>query len=324
MVISGYPRLIRALLSALLLSGCGTYVPSFHEFYDTTDSDTMIEAITEHVQCEVKDAVQFLILDDQDAAAFKSQLTGEVESPSLDWLYKWAAQITLIITVDEKSMLNPSITFTPPQPSATATFGKITTTTPQSILYGFGAMGSLDATRKGTISWLIKFEDLTDDASLAKAKVRRDHFYKLARETGAKKIPPTCNKPGILFLEGDLEFRGWLYEALLAADVKNGILGDFSKAMASEASVSKKDAIQDDITFVVLYGGSFNPVWKLLRIAAGQAAPPLFGVQRTRTQDVLITLGAIAPDGTLTQAAQNQALASLIGIAVGNAVRNTQ
>ena len=165
MPIPGRRHLMNTVFSAFLLSGCGTNVPSLHEFYDTSDSDTMIEALIEHVQCEVKDAVQFLILDDKEAASFKSTLTGKPELPSLTWLYKWAAQVALVITVDEKSSLNPSIFFTPPLPSATAHFSNGTmTTTPQSLSVGLGATISADATRKATISWLIKFEDLTSNA----------------------------------------------------------------------------------------------------------------------------------------------------------------
>jgi hypothetical protein len=247
----GYQRLINTVLPAFLLSGCGTNVPTLHEFYDSNASDTMIDALIEHVQCELKDAVQFLILDDKDAAAFKSTLTRKPELPSLSWLYKWAAQVTLVITVDEKSSLNPSIFFTPPLPSATAHFSNgTTTTTSQSLSVGLGATVSVDATRKATISWLVKFEALTSDTSLVKAKIKLDYFYNYARQINSEKIPPT---------------------SLLPATVRAGILGDFSKSISAEASASKKDALQNEITFVVLYGGSINPVWKLLRIAGGQA-----------------------------------------------------
>jgi hypothetical protein len=301
------------------------YVPSLHEFYDSNDSDTMIEALIEHVQCEVKDAIQFLVLDDKDKAQFDSDMARKSVAPSLTWLYNWAAQVTLVITVDEKSSLNPSIFVNPPRPSVVTKFSNgTTTTTPQSFSVGLGAMVSVDGTRKETISWLVKFADLTDAASLAKARVRRDYFYNYVRQTNSETFPATCNNPGRPFLEGDLELRQWIYNSLLPVNVRNGILGDFSKSISAEASTSKKDALQDEITFVVLYEGNINPVWKLVQISAGQATPPLFGVQRTRTQDLLVTVGSTTPDGTLTQAAQNQALASLIGIAVGNAIRNTQ
>jgi hypothetical protein len=312
-----------ALLAALCVVGCGTTTPSFHEFYDSEDSATMIEAITEHTQCEVRDAVQFLVLDDRDAAAVKSRLTKKTEQPSLAWLSNWDAQVTLVITVDEKSSLNPSVALTPPLASKTSTFGDGSSTiTTQNLSLGIGATGSVDATRKGTISWLIHFKDLLDDTSLAQARVKRDQLYKAALETGAKTIPTTCEHRHGAFIQGDLAFRDWLYTALVPAAIKNGLIGNFAEALSAEAAASKKDVIQDDITFVVLYGGSFNPVFKLLRVAGGQASPPLFGVQRTRTQDLLITLGPEAPDGKLSQAAQNQALASLIGIAVANAIRN--
>jgi hypothetical protein len=86
---------------SLSISACGTYVPGLQEFYDPQNAQTMVDAIVSNVQCEVQSAVQFLILDDQDAAAAATAL-GKPQKPSLSWLKKWAAQVTLAITVDDK------------------------------------------------------------------------------------------------------------------------------------------------------------------------------------------------------------------------------
>jgi hypothetical protein len=88
---------------SLGISACGTYVPGLQEFYDPQNPQTMVDAIVSNVQCEVQTAVQFLILDDQDAAVAAAAL-GKVQKPSLTWLKKWAAQVTLTLTVDEKAL----------------------------------------------------------------------------------------------------------------------------------------------------------------------------------------------------------------------------
>lgn len=315
-----------ALSPLVILTGCGFSTPSFHEFYDSEESATLVQAIQEHAHCELRDAVQFLVLDDQDAAIEKAKLTGTpVAEPRLDWLKTWGAQVTLVMTVDEKTSLNPGATLTPPVPPASVAFGanKVSSVA-QSGSIGLSGTGSVDATRKQTLSWLVKFKDWTDDSSLAQARKRRDALYAEALAARSNTVASTCANRIGPFVEGDLQFRDWLYTSLLPAAVKGGVGGDFPQELAAEAAASKKDVLQDDITFVVLYGGSINPAWKLLRVSANQASPSLFGVQRTRTEDLLVTMGPLAPDGTLSTATQNQALASLIGIAVANAIRNTQ
>jgi len=61
---------IAAVMAALActLTGCGTFVPDFGEFYDTAVPESLVDAIVSHVHCEVKSQVEFLILDDIDLA----------------------------------------------------------------------------------------------------------------------------------------------------------------------------------------------------------------------------------------------------------------
>jgi len=313
---------LSSILLALCLCGCGTATPSYHEFYDTSDSDVLVQAIIGHAQCEVREAVQYLYLDDIDAAVETAKITHKTEIPKLDWLKGWDAQITLVMTVDEKTALNPSVALTPPLESAVTKFAdKATTTTVQTQSFGIGVTGSVDATRKGTVSWLVNFSDLTTPEALQAARVRRDQAYDLARQTHSKTIQSSCGSGK--FIQGDLQIRDWLYSSLLQAVVTRSGDKDFSQELSAEAAAAKKDVLQDEITFVVLYGGNANPVWKLLRVSADSATTPLVGVQRTRTEDLLVTMGPAAPLG-LSPAAQNQELAGLIGIAVANAIRNTQ
>src|SRR6266481_4137257 len=103
------------------LGGCGLYVPALSEIYDGQDTQIMVNAVVEHVQCEVQTSVQFLLLDDIDAAAAASA-AGLHQGRSVDWLNKWGAQAILTITVDEKGSLNPGVTFTPPMEPAITKF----------------------------------------------------------------------------------------------------------------------------------------------------------------------------------------------------------
>jgi hypothetical protein len=72
---------IAVVCLSLSISACKTYVPGLQEFYDPQNPNTMVDAIVSNVQCEVKSAVQFLILDDQDAVA-EAAILGIAQKPS--------------------------------------------------------------------------------------------------------------------------------------------------------------------------------------------------------------------------------------------------
>jgi len=68
-------------------------------------------------------------------------------------------------------------------------------------------------------------------------------------------------------------------------------------------------AVSLEIKFVVVTSGNATPTWKLVRVSANTGAP-LFGVGRTRTHDLIITVGPNNANAT------NAHLASQIGAAV--------
>jgi hypothetical protein len=307
---------------ASIICGCGTYVPALQEFYDPQDTQTMVDAVVSDVQCEVQSGIQFLILDDLDAARV-SRALGKDQKPSLAWLRSWGAQITLTLTIDEKSSINPGLSLTKILPNAINSFSNGAVTTGQNFSLGIGATGSADGTRKETLSWLIDFKKFTDDRSLAVAKIERDRLYQAARESGSSTISSPCSNRNGILIQSDLKLREWLYAVMLPAFVRDGIHPDYADSLTAEAALTKKDVISHEITFVVLYGGNVTPAWKLVNVSTNQGSQLLFSAQRTRTQDLLITMGPAA-GGALSQAAQNTTLASQIGLAVGNALRNNQ
>src|ERR1700680_2811453 len=125
--------IIASAVAVGFLGGCGLYVPALSEIYDGQDTQTMVMAVVEHVQCEVQTSVQFLLLDDIDAAAAASA-AGLKQGRSVDSLNKWGARATLTITVDEKGSLTPGVSYPPPMAPAITQFPhNITVTTPQSF-----------------------------------------------------------------------------------------------------------------------------------------------------------------------------------------------
>jgi hypothetical protein len=322
-------QLTRAMVVCLseLFSGCGLSVPELRQITYTQAPDTMVAAIVGYVHCEVKSQVQFLLLDDEDAGSIVSPASGLPQGRRLDWLRKWAAQAILTLTIDEKTTLNPGLSLNTIFKNDLKKFVNGTVTTPQSSAWAFGATASADATRKETLSWYIDFADFAGKSAKArmemrKARIERDRLYNLARISGAATPDSACGNQNGILIQGDLKFREWLYAALLPAFVQGGIISDYAASLAAEAKASKKDVLSHQITFVILYSGSINPSWKLVNVSIDQSST-LFNTQRTSTQDLIITLGP-SVNGAPSQSAQNAALASQIGLAVANAIRNTQ
>jgi hypothetical protein len=335
-----------AVVLACALSGCGAYVPEFGEAYDTTAAvpDALIDALIEHVRCEVKSQIEFLILDDIEIAR-----NYEPHKRHLSWLDDWGGQLSLTLTVEEKTTLSPGVVLNKVLPNATSVFPSGNIATPQLETISLGATGSSDATRKAYISWFVDFREFTKEAvekpshlaksgakppakpvtnllkqltpELAAAKAKYEQLKRDAVAAGSDTFPSICAYPGGVMIEGDLKIRQWLTMTLRSAFVDNGVTGDFAKNLQNEIKAAKKDVLQNQITFVVSYSGNVTPGWKLVRVSANQSGN-FFNAQRTRTQDLVVTLGP-APDdakAAAVQQKQNQDLAAAIGLSVANAI----
>jgi hypothetical protein len=276
-----------------------------------TSARLTVANLVDYLACEVRNSVQAALLQDQELAAMRR--SAGLKPTTLDWLKGYAAQITLTLTVDEKSALNPGIALNSVFPNATTAFvNHPSVSTPQSFSLGLAGAFSTEATRKETLSLYLDLKDAVSTKQLA-----------IAKANGVVEHPEACNQVGGGMIESGIKFRDWLLDVTLPAAVEGGVVPNYSQALSGAAKALKKDAISHEVTFVVIYGGNVTPTWKLVNISANQGSAPFFSVQRTNTQDVIITLGP-AQEKTLSVAAQNTILASQIGIAVANAIRNTQ
>ena len=77
------------------------------------------------------------------------------------------------------------------------------------------------------------------------------------------------------------------------------------------------DTISIEIKFVIVSNGNVTPTWKLVRVSANTGASPLFAVGRTRTHDLIITIG---PPNQVTT---NANLALQIGQTVSSGNRSS-
>ena len=126
-----------------------------------------------------------------------------------------------------------------------------------------------------------------------------------------------------LFVQSDLKLYDWLSAALVA---------NATGIAHYNNSSSPKNGIEHEVKFEIVSDGSINPTWTLGRFTADTSGS-LFAVGRDRTQDLDIAFGPIASGGggggggaasaQLAPAAQDSHLATQIGLAVSQALKNT-
>jgi hypothetical protein len=226
------------------------------------------------------------------------------------------------------------------------------TTTPQSFGFGLGANLSSTATRVDkydpywNVSTLRKKDTKDGICYGGPPYVQNDPFYGV-------KFAPASSSPFIL--DSDLRIKDWLVGAIsvdtaIPSDAppptdstpptspptksppKNGDLAEqvayaVAKAMQGNGNSNKKkqkgdpilsyknDTITLEIKFIVVSSVNATPTWKLVRVSANTGSSPFFNTGRTRTHDLIITMG----DPSAVANASH--LASQIGNSVSNANR---
>jgi hypothetical protein len=225
-----------------------------------------------------------------------------VEDDRIRWLEDWSAKVTLTITIREVTNFNPGISFNTIFPSSVINFGNsATVTTPQMFSFGIGGQFSTDATRIEQIDFFFVFKELI------------------------RSVGP-CPRGAGPQIEGDLKFGEWLNAAALLSMTRGTI--------SYNAGAAPFDVLSHQVNFIIIAGGNVTPTWKLVAVTANANAP-LLGATRTRTDNVLMTLGPVEKQGPPTapgppapaqptQAVVNSHLASQIGLAVANSVRALQ
>jgi hypothetical protein len=114
--------------SALMLGGCGLFVPEMHGLTeDQLDEIASENDVINQIKCEIHRAID-------------PKINGE----SVAWLANWNAKVSLVLTVDEKGSLSPGFLLT--EPFKIPSKG-------QMFSLGGGANVSADATRKETVGF---------------------------------------------------------------------------------------------------------------------------------------------------------------------------
>jgi hypothetical protein len=291
-------KILASILGASLVGGCGTYVPDVLEFWaGENDLAFKVNAIASQVQCELGQAVRSLIADD-------IRQSEQLKIPRrAKWLESWGAQVTLTFVIDEKTLFNPGATLKTPLENAITVFpvgGNVTSA--QSFSLGLGGVFSAGANRTSKVSMFFVLKN----------------FLTPGGRTDRTCLPNRVN--GDVFVTSDLKLKEWLYATALPG---------FTGIVAFPDKPVVKDVIQHQIKYQVISNGSITPTWTLVRVSAGSSsgALPLFGANRDRTQDLLITLGPTVIDTglpILAPVAVNSHLASEIGASVASNIKSVQ
>lgn len=275
---------------SLTLGACGITTPDMENpWEDKQKSLVKIDELTTHTTCEIVTAFRRVFTNNRkiiELSKRKNIPNVGLSEKEVSEIANWRAQVILTLTVDEKTQFNPGIAFNAVYSNSIKRFINGNVTVGQSGALALAGQYTPSATRKITVGFSFYLRDF-----LA-GPVAKQLAELSATENGAE-----CSVPGGTFIDGDLKFDDTLRSALLPAFGNEGdpYTSAFLEALKGYSKSAKKDVIQHEVTFTLVYGANSTPSVKLVDFSANQASNPFLGVQRTNTQNVLITVG---PDGS--------------------------
>jgi hypothetical protein len=317
-------RVAVAAIGAISQTACGVGVPQIPEIWDLNDplaTQHMEMQIKRAVYCELRDAIRIARGNFNERYSGKQAVTTKEDEPLPD---SWGAQITFTFTVDETSKLTPGLSLISTFPSAITTFsGFPSVTSPQSFAFGLGGTLSSQATRIDTFDTFYSIGDIA---------------YVYSQKNICDFVNPDLMGPksnsSLLLVESDLGIKEWLPQAFQVTDfLRSSRASETGEGPALGGGAGHaSDSISYHIKYVIISSINATPTWKLVRVT-GNASTPLFDTNRTRTHELLMTIGpgtiekvktsngAVAQKFVPSQGAVNSHLAQQIGSAVAAALR---
>lgn len=269
-------RITVAVFCGALLGGCGLRVPDLQDFpFTPQDGQLMIQSIVTSVHCEIANAVKFVIERDLELSRKYHQ------KRYAEWLETWGVQVSLTLTMDERTSVSPSAVWLPPSPANSV------------FTLGGGATLTANATRTDTLNFFYTVRDL---------------YSRGYCQTGVQ----MGNAPSPL-VRSDLKLREWL-QAQIGPVATREITPP-----NDPGGPLQRNALSHEVKFVLNTSGEINPAWTLVRATINQNST-FFSTNRDRTHDLTITFGPHGGQGLALPAA-NEHLAKQIGLAVSTNLR---
>lgn len=300
----------------LLVAGCGLGVSQIPEIWDRGDPTATVALetrIKEAIFCELRKGVADARHDIVIRRSYHGvDVTRPEDEPFPD---SWGAQVELSLSADEKTTFAPGVSFKSPLSSRTIGLGSGPQSFTQSYATSLGAILSSQNYRQDKFDFFYSATELTEPTRLCAPETRR--------LGGAGASSPFVNADG-------LGVREWLPSAVAVVEYKRSsraVPNGEGKALSMAGKPS--DSATFDNRFVIVSDGSVAPVVNLVRVAT--PSTPLLDFNRTRTHELLITIGEAVAEPRrgargasavgLSRAASDAHLASQIGIAVSAAIR---
>ena len=264
--------------TSFLLSNCGLFVPEIQEnpFADG-HAVLMVQSIVQSVHCEMGNALKDVRNSDLEIARKYHQ------KPNTDFLLRWGTEMTLTLTIDEKSSLNPTLTWLPPS-AASAVF-----------TLGAGLGGAADASRTDKMSFYYLVPTLLNEPYCDTGVLQGNDYSLLVRS--------------------DLKLKEWLQDYLSAIGTSVG------KPPVAASGALKDTVLSHDIKFDITTSGNITPSWKLTRATVNPTGT-FFSTSRDRTHDLMITMGPGNQTGFTGTAAPAARQAGQIGNAVATSIQS--
>jgi hypothetical protein len=263
------------------LCGCGLYVPQKDPLaenkidqYGMSRQGKIESNIIANIRCELTKGL------------YRAVNTGQVP-----WLAGWGTSVSLNLTWDDVSSVNPNLLFTTPIGS-------------DLFSAGAGVSGSAHATRNENITFTYDNKTLLKDAILD------------------SRLPQGLNCSALqdgVTVSSDLHIDDFIYDKV---SIASG-----GEARTSQIAYPQFSIFQETLTFVVSFGGNVTPSWKFIRLSVNPSGQFL-SATRTNTSVVIITLGPLAkptsPAGAAQLATQAavQHNAAVVGTSTAAAIRS--
>lgn len=269
--------------SLVALTGCGLYVPQKDPLVqnDIDPRNGMsrqgkIESnIIANIRCEVTRGL------------YRAVSTGNVP-----WLTGWGTSISLNLTWEESSNVNPGVLYTTPIGGSDL------------FSAGGGVSGSAHSTRNEAITFTLENRTLLQEAMLT--------------SHAQQGLDCSALEDGVT-VSSDLKIDEFIYD-------KASIAGG-REARTRPIQYPQFSTFQETLTFVVSVGGDITPSWKFIRLSVNPSGQFLAG-SRSKTSQVIVTLGPLAkpagPAGSAQLALQAavQHDAAIAGNATAAAIRS--
>ncbi|WP_237478620.1 hypothetical protein [Lichenibacterium dinghuense] len=265
------------LLLALPAGGCGLGVSQLPEIWDRSDpfaTAHMEMQVKRAIFCELREAaLEARGVNSSTYFYDRRNVTSVEDGPLPD---SWGVQVTLTLTADEKSSLTPIVSIKEPLSPGRALGQSV----PQSFALGLG----------GALSSQNIHYDKFDFYYTARDLVRNAGPADVCHAPPTKLLgPPTSSSP---FVEArNLGIREWLPGAVgVTAFQRSSRSSENGEgaALGTQGSFTSDSATYDN-KFLIVSDGSLSATWNLVRVGTG--ATPLIDLNRTRTHELLITVG---------------------------------